>query len=233
MSGRSKTKGVYFRGGIAYIRYQDARGADVRESTKQRAHPRGSGHVWQCSGRHHDARRRREFDGESSREWRATFAPRSISMWACRGWIHRRPGGADLPARVRCARRSGPVHVVETALSNVPATTHRAGRYSGAPSLDSAACPRQSEGARPIAACAEPEPRLTGSAAITSSSLGSCSFGLRYSFAENGAIEIGFVDVYAATSARSCRDLTRCKETWAGVLRPTVRERSPLLERTA
>jgi hypothetical protein len=34
MSGRSRTKGVYFRDGIAYIRFQDERGADVRESTK-------------------------------------------------------------------------------------------------------------------------------------------------------------------------------------------------------
>ena len=33
MSSRSKTKGVYFRDGIAYIRYQDERGTDVREST--------------------------------------------------------------------------------------------------------------------------------------------------------------------------------------------------------
>ena len=37
MSGRSKTKGVYFREGIAYIRYQDEHGTDVRESTKQRS----------------------------------------------------------------------------------------------------------------------------------------------------------------------------------------------------
>jgi hypothetical protein len=37
MSGRSNTKGVYFRDGIAYIRYQDERGGDVRESTKQRS----------------------------------------------------------------------------------------------------------------------------------------------------------------------------------------------------
>src|SRR4029453_3295992 len=37
MSGRSRTKGVYFRDGIAYIRFQDERGVDVRESTKQRA----------------------------------------------------------------------------------------------------------------------------------------------------------------------------------------------------
>jgi integrase len=37
MSGRPKTKGVYFRDGIAYIRYQDERRADVRESTKQRS----------------------------------------------------------------------------------------------------------------------------------------------------------------------------------------------------
>ena len=32
-----KTKGVYFRGPTAYIRYQDERGQDVRESTKQRS----------------------------------------------------------------------------------------------------------------------------------------------------------------------------------------------------
>jgi hypothetical protein len=37
MTGRSKSKGVYFRDGIAYIRFQDERGADVRESTKQRS----------------------------------------------------------------------------------------------------------------------------------------------------------------------------------------------------
>ena len=37
MSGRSSTKGVYFRDGIAYIRYQDEHGGDVRESTKQRS----------------------------------------------------------------------------------------------------------------------------------------------------------------------------------------------------
>jgi len=37
MSGRSTPKGVYFRKGIAYIRYQDERGDDVRESTKQRS----------------------------------------------------------------------------------------------------------------------------------------------------------------------------------------------------
>ena len=37
MSGRSKTKGVYFRDGTAYIRYQDEHGTDVRESTKQRS----------------------------------------------------------------------------------------------------------------------------------------------------------------------------------------------------
>ena len=37
MSGRSRTKGVYFRDGIAYIRYQDEHGAEVRESTKQRS----------------------------------------------------------------------------------------------------------------------------------------------------------------------------------------------------
>jgi len=37
MSGRSRTKGVYFRDGVAYIRYQDERGGDVRESTKQRS----------------------------------------------------------------------------------------------------------------------------------------------------------------------------------------------------
>ena len=30
-------KGVYFRGGVAYIRYQDERGHDIRESTKQRS----------------------------------------------------------------------------------------------------------------------------------------------------------------------------------------------------
>jgi len=34
---RYKTKGVYFRDGVAYIRYQDERGVDVRESTKQRS----------------------------------------------------------------------------------------------------------------------------------------------------------------------------------------------------
>ena len=34
MSSRSKTKGVYFRDGIAYIRYQDERGADIRSRTK-------------------------------------------------------------------------------------------------------------------------------------------------------------------------------------------------------
>jgi integrase len=37
MSTRSRTKGVYFREGIAYIRYQDERGSDIRESTKQRS----------------------------------------------------------------------------------------------------------------------------------------------------------------------------------------------------
>lgn len=37
MSARSKTKGVYFRDGIAYIRFQDECGVDVRESTKQRS----------------------------------------------------------------------------------------------------------------------------------------------------------------------------------------------------
>jgi hypothetical protein len=37
MSGRSRTKGVYFRAGIAYIRYQDEHRGDVRESTKQRS----------------------------------------------------------------------------------------------------------------------------------------------------------------------------------------------------
>ena len=37
MSGRSSTKGVYFRDGVAYIRYQDEHGSDVRESTKQRS----------------------------------------------------------------------------------------------------------------------------------------------------------------------------------------------------
>ena len=37
MTGRSKSKGVYFRDGIAYIRYQDEHGGDVRESTKQRS----------------------------------------------------------------------------------------------------------------------------------------------------------------------------------------------------
>ena len=37
MTGRSKSKGVYFRDGTAYIRYQDEHGADVRESTKQRS----------------------------------------------------------------------------------------------------------------------------------------------------------------------------------------------------
>src|SRR5918996_6200331 len=37
MSGKSKSKGVYFRDGIAYIRFQDERGVDVRESTKQRS----------------------------------------------------------------------------------------------------------------------------------------------------------------------------------------------------
>jgi integrase len=37
MSTRSRTKGVYFRDAIAYIRYQDEHGSDVRESTKQRS----------------------------------------------------------------------------------------------------------------------------------------------------------------------------------------------------
>jgi hypothetical protein len=37
MSGKSSTKGVYFRDGVAYIRYQDEHGSDVRESTKQRS----------------------------------------------------------------------------------------------------------------------------------------------------------------------------------------------------
>jgi len=37
MSGRSRNKGVYFRDGVAYIRYQDEHGGDVRESTKQRS----------------------------------------------------------------------------------------------------------------------------------------------------------------------------------------------------
>ncbi len=37
MNRRSKPKGVSFRNGIAYIRYQDGHGADVRESTKQRS----------------------------------------------------------------------------------------------------------------------------------------------------------------------------------------------------
>jgi integrase len=37
MTSKSKHKGVYFRDGIAYIRYQDERGRDVRESTKQRS----------------------------------------------------------------------------------------------------------------------------------------------------------------------------------------------------
>jgi hypothetical protein len=37
MSGRSSTKGVYFRDGVAYIRYQDEHGGEVRESTKQRS----------------------------------------------------------------------------------------------------------------------------------------------------------------------------------------------------
>ena len=36
MTGTSN-KGVYFRDGIAYIRYQDERGGAVRESTKQRS----------------------------------------------------------------------------------------------------------------------------------------------------------------------------------------------------
>ena len=37
MTRTSKNRGVYFRGGVAYIRYQDEHGADVRESTKQRS----------------------------------------------------------------------------------------------------------------------------------------------------------------------------------------------------
>jgi integrase len=37
MSPRSKKKGVYFRDGIAYIRFQDEHGHDIRESTKQRS----------------------------------------------------------------------------------------------------------------------------------------------------------------------------------------------------
>jgi integrase len=37
MTGRAKNRGVYFRGGVAYIRYQDEGGHDVRESTKQRS----------------------------------------------------------------------------------------------------------------------------------------------------------------------------------------------------
>ena len=37
MKSKSKNRGVYFRGGIAYIRYQDEQGHDVRESTKQRS----------------------------------------------------------------------------------------------------------------------------------------------------------------------------------------------------
>ena len=37
MKGKSNSKGVYFRDGVAYIRYQDERGQDVRESTKQRS----------------------------------------------------------------------------------------------------------------------------------------------------------------------------------------------------
>ena len=35
--GFSSAKGVYFRDGVAYIRYQDERGVDGRESTKQRS----------------------------------------------------------------------------------------------------------------------------------------------------------------------------------------------------
>jgi integrase len=37
MIRKSKNRGVYFRGGVAYIRYQNEHGADVRESTKQRS----------------------------------------------------------------------------------------------------------------------------------------------------------------------------------------------------
>lgn len=37
MKTKSSNKGVYFRDGIAYIRFQDERGEDVRESTKQRS----------------------------------------------------------------------------------------------------------------------------------------------------------------------------------------------------
>jgi integrase len=37
MKSKSRNKGVYFRDGIAYIRFQDERGQDVRESTKQRS----------------------------------------------------------------------------------------------------------------------------------------------------------------------------------------------------
>ena len=37
MTSKSKSKGVYFRDGVAYVRYQDERGQDVRESTKQRS----------------------------------------------------------------------------------------------------------------------------------------------------------------------------------------------------
>lgn len=37
MTSKSRNKGVYFRDGTAYIRYQDERGQDVRESTKQRS----------------------------------------------------------------------------------------------------------------------------------------------------------------------------------------------------
>src|SRR5262249_8000504 len=37
MTTRSRPRGVYFRQGLPSIRYQDERGADVRESTKQRS----------------------------------------------------------------------------------------------------------------------------------------------------------------------------------------------------
>ena len=37
MSTKSRIKGVYFRDGIAYIRFQDEHGRDIRESTKQRS----------------------------------------------------------------------------------------------------------------------------------------------------------------------------------------------------
>jgi hypothetical protein len=37
MSKSGKNRGVYFRHGVAYIRYQNEHGADVRESTKQRS----------------------------------------------------------------------------------------------------------------------------------------------------------------------------------------------------